>query len=213
VEKRTADLIEKIKPYTKSDVPRLMSMLDALKLIDQKEIPGDVVEVGVWRGGNIMLARLLSPQRRCWLYDTFDGMTVPSEFDVKRSGDKAIDRYNLKRAGGTKWDAVSLEEVKNGFRQNKIDPLQLNFIVGPVELTAPLLRPQTIALLRLDVDWYAPTKVALEQLYPKLSAGGILIVDDYGHWMGCAKAVDEYFEDSAPPFEDVDYSCRIFFKC
>ncbi len=210
------ELIDRIKPYTKSDWIRLSSMADALIAIDIEEISGDVVECGVWRGGNIMLARIISPSRKCWLYDTFDGMTIPDDIlDVKRSGEKAIDRFNLKKSNGSKWDAVSVDQVHKHFEDVGLGSKELNFVVGPVEETLLKCVPEKIAILRLDVDWYLSTKICLEILYPKLSAGGFLIVDDYGHWMGCKKAVDDYFDKSVVPllYHDVDYSCRVFIKC
>jgi len=196
-------------------------MADALFDVEQHSIPGDVVECGVWRGGNIMLARMLAPERVCWLFDTFNGMTVPDpDLDVKRGGERAIDRYNLKLAGGTKWDAASFEEVIQGFQTLGLyDSSRLRFIGGPVEetlpgafLTAPEMLPNLISILRLDMDWHLPTKIALEYLYPRISLGGFLIVDDYGHWLGCQKAVDDFFGDHMPSFRDVDYSCRVFRK-
>lgn len=189
-------------------------MVSALHAIDDEKVPGDIVECGVWKGGNIMLSRLMCPERSCWLFDTFDGMTEPDpELDVKRDGERAIDRYNQKKAGGTKWDAVSLDEVQAGFMMLGIDMKQLHFVSGPVERSLDVVAPLRIAILRLDLDWYAPTKSALEKLYGRVSRGGFLIVDDYGHWMGCKKAVDEYFGKNAPPFEDADYTCRVFRKC
>lgn len=206
--------LDLVKPYTKSTPARLESMGNALCAIDEDAVPGDVVECGVWRGGNIMLARIMSPQRKCWLYDTFDGMTVPdAKLDIKRSGERAIDRYNAKKAGGIKWDAISLGEVREGF--NKLGLIdKCNFVIGPIEETVcNAVSPKSISILRLDVDWYAPTKAALEALYPLVSEYGFLIVDDYGHWMGCQKAVDEFFGERAPLHFDVDYSCRVFRKC
>lgn len=205
---------ELIKPYTKSSELRLAAMAGALAAIDKENIGGDVVECGVWKGGNIMLARIMCPQRICWMYDTFDGMTEPDPvLDIKRDGERAIDRYRLKQAGGTKWDAVSLDEVQAGFMVSGISLDRVHFVSGPVENSLDVVSPLRIAILRLDVDWYAPTKVALEKLYGRISVGGFLIVDDYGHWMGCKKAVDDYFRKMTPPFWDADYSCRVFRKC
>ncbi len=206
--------MNRVLPYTKSDAVRLASMVDALAAVDRDGIHGDIVECGVWKGGNVILARLMSPLRTCWLYDTFDGMTEPDEaLDVKRSGERAIDRYNAKQATGMKWDAVSVDEVRKNFEEVDLDPGEVNFVVGPVEDTLQQVVPDAIALLRLDVDWYAPTKVAMEVLYPKVTAGGFVIVDDYGHWMGCRKAIKDYFGKSMPMYCDVDYSCRVFRRC
>ena len=188
-------------------------MAEAVETVDVESIPGDVVEVGVWKGGNIMLARMISPTRVCWLYDTFDGMTEPDPvLDVKASGWRAIDRYKMKQAGGTKWDAVSLEEVKSSFFAIGLDLNNLHFVSGPVENSLDIVSPRQIAVLRLDVDWYRPTLCAIEKLYGRVSLGGFLIVDDYGHWMGAKKAVDDYFGKFAPDHYDADYSCRIFRK-
>lgn len=206
--------VDRVRPYTKSTPARLEAMRYCLEVVDTVGVRGDVVECGVWRGGNIMLARILSPARACWLYDTFDGMTRPDPvLDVKRSGHRAIDRYEEKITNGTKWDAVGISEVVENFTaMGLMDSCQ--FIVGPVEETLADggEKPETICLLRLDVDWYSPTRVALRALYPRLSKGGFLIVDDYGHWMGCRKAVDEFFGVHPPLHRDVDYTCRVFRK-
>jgi len=208
-----ARAIDLVKPYTKSSETRLEAMADALCKVDADRVAGDIVECGVWKGGNIMLARILSPTRACWMFDTFDGMTEPHPtFDVKRDGERAIDRYNQKKNGGTKWDAVSLAEVQAGFMQLGLVTEKVHFVAGPVEQSLQTIKPMRIAILRLDVDWYVPTKAALEALYGRISLNGFLIVDDYGHWMGCKQAVDEYFRTGTPPFRDADYTCRVFRK-
>lgn len=205
--------MEKVKPYTKSDFTRMLSMARAIEAVERDGIPGAVVEVGVWRGGNIMLATLMAPERTCWMYDTFDGMTEPDAMlDVKRDGERAIDRWMQKQAGGTKWDAVSLDDVQQGFLAEGIDISRVHFVSGPVETTLDMISPKVIAILRLDVDWHRPTKHALEKLYGRMSQGGFLIVDDYGHWMGAKKAVDDFFGKFFPEHFDADYSCRVFRK-
>lgn len=212
-----ADTLEWVRNYTKSSVERIASMQRMLCTIEDEHISGDVVEVGVWRAGNIMLARMLAPDRTCWLYDTFDGMTEPDPvLDIKVHGElnRAIDKYNSKKAAGRKWNSYPLWAVQNGFKDVGISMDRMYFVEGPIERTINLAdaKPQAIALLRLDVDWHGPTKVAIEALYPLVVSGGFLIVDDYGHWLGARKAVDEYFGDAVPPWEDVDYTCRVFRK-
>ena len=203
-------ILSLVQEYTKSTPERLRSMYAALRLVDEEGVEGDVVECGVWRGGNIMLARIMSPERTCWLYDTFEGMTEPDhELDVKRDGERAIDRYLLKKRNGGRWNAVSVEDVKDSFRKMRLAD-NCKFVIGPVEDTVLHQSPEKISILRLDVDWHAPTKAALENLYHKLSPGGFLIVDDYGHWMGCKKAVDDFFGDDKPVMAEVDYSCVMF---
>ena len=87
------------------------------------------------------------------------------------------------------------------------------FVVGPVESTLPATAPDQIALLRLDTDWYESTRHELNHLYPLLSVGGVLIIDDYGHWQGAQRAVDEYFSTRAPLLlTRVDYTGRMAVK-
>jgi len=87
-------------------------------------------------------------------------------------------------------------------------------VKGLVEETIPATIPASIALLRLDTDWYSSTKHVMEHLYPKLSPRGILILDDYGHYQGARRGVDEYFSklNTKPLFQRVDYSCRLAVK-
>jgi O-methyltransferase len=183
------------RTFTKSSSSRFEFWTKCLQTIEADGIAGDVVEAGVWRGGNIMAARVLAPARVCWLYDTFDGMTEPTELDRKPNGYPAINSYRAKTKA-RKWACVPLAEVRANFSAAELlDDRVLRFIVGPVELTLldPANLPERIALLRLDTDWHASTKIELEVLFPRLIAGGWLIVDDYFHWQGCRRAVDDYF--------------------
>lgn len=209
------DLAASVAPFTKSSPERIAGMMEALRRIDQQPIVGDIVECGIWRGGNIMLARKLCHDRVCWLYDTFTGMTEPGEFDLKRSGGSAMSSYRKKEELGTRWAECSVADVKECLRQmGVLDEAKLRFVVGDVAVTLrdPVNLPEAIALLRLDTDWYASTKIELEVLYPRLVPGGILIVDDYGHWMGSRKAVDEYLGDAASGLTMVDYTAAMMVK-
>lgn len=209
------DIAATVAPFTKSGPERIAGMIDALRRIDQQRITGDIVECGVWRAGNIMLARKLSPDRMCWLYDTFTGMTEPGEFDTKKSGAKAIDSYQHKVSIGARWAECSVADVKEYLRQTQtLDESRLRFVVGDVAETLldPANLPDHIALLRLDTDWYASTKIELDVLYPRLVPGGILIVDDYGHWLGARKAVDEYLGAAAKDLTMIDYTAAMMVK-
>jgi hypothetical protein len=201
-----AELIAQVTPYTKTGIARMQAMVDSLAAIDQNNIPGDVVECGVWKAGNIILARKLSPHRVCWLYDTFTGMTEPGDVDVRQDGGRPPRK--------TGWCAAPVGEVVEIlWRTGVLDGILTRFVIGDVCNT---LRehenvPDKIALLRLDTDWYASTKIELEVLYPKLQPGGILIVDDYGHWQGARKAVDEYFGKDYPKTM-IDYTACLIRK-
>ena len=132
-----------------------------------------------------------------YLFDTFEGMTKPTTFDRNAlTKDLAIKKFNrLKKENHNNWCYASLDDVKNSFM--KYDLMDKAFFIkGDVNTTLNDLKnlPEKISLLRLDTDFYDSTKIELEKLYPLLSKNGILIIDDYGHWKGAKKAVDEYFE-------------------
>jgi hypothetical protein len=174
------------KPYSKCPRRRLAVYAETLKKLDHQKIEGAVVECGVWRGGGVILARLLSPDRIIWLYDTFNGMANRSKFDFKPGG------YKMSEGKA----AVSLVQVvANLEATNTLHAEFLRIVVGKVEetLLAKDHLPEKIALLHLDTDWYHSTKTELGILWPLLQRNGVMIVDDYGHWHGCQKAVNEYF--------------------
>jgi O-methyltransferase len=162
-------------------------------------VPGDVVECGVYRGGcSIIMAT--AHDRQAWLYDTFTGMAEPGEFDFK--GEKKGDRFDakkryeaVKRDGYIDWVYSSIDEVSVAIRNSEVDDSRFRLVKGKVEDTIPKEVPEHISLLRLDTDFYESTRHELEHLYPRLSPGGILIVDDYGSWAGSRKAVDEFLAD------------------
>jgi hypothetical protein len=175
---------------------RLGAMQAQLVRLDAANIAGDVVQCGVLRGGQVILARLVSPSRRCWLYDTFAGMTEPSSEDVKRNGDRAWPRWHAKKQRGLNWNECNAAEVKDILIGESVyDPAHVEFVIGDVceTLLDDTKVPAKIALLYLDTDWYRSTRAELEILYPRLVHGGAVIIDDYGHWLGARKATDEYF--------------------
>jgi len=157
--------------------------------------------------------------RNFFLFDTFEGMTEPTESDIEISSGrfawdlmKKIADRSLK---DSVWCYASYEEVSSNFRSFDIDSSVLKFIKGDVakSLKDEKNLPSEIAVLRLDTDFYESTKIELETLYPRLVSGGILILDDYGHWNGARRAVDEYFASNKRPFLAwSDYSGRIGIK-
>lgn len=168
----------------------------AARHITLHKIPGDVVECGVYRGGcSLMMAT--AHDRQAWLYDTYTGMSEPGEFDFKGEvkGDRfdARERYKArKKDGHVDWVYCSIEDVCTAIGQSGLDEKRFRLVKGMVEDTIPDEAPEQIALLRLDTDFYESTLHELEHLYPRLSPGGLLVVDDYGSWAGSRKAVDEY---------------------
>jgi O-methyltransferase len=213
------DLFQKIAPYTMTGPERIWAMFSASEYIDKANIEGDVVECGVWRGGNMILAKRVHQRlplsRQFWLYDTFAGMSEPTKHDRSFAGPLASSMM-AKYATPThsEWCYASLEDVKANFEKFRALDDSVKFIKGKVEdtLKDPKNLPGKIALLRLDTDWYESTKIELEVLYPRLVPGGVCIIDDYGHWRGARKAVDEYFADQAILLQRIDYTARMFVK-
>jgi hypothetical protein len=196
--------IEKVREFTMTSSQRLAALGDAVDYVLARGLPGAFVECGVWRGGSgmMMAHRLMrhgKSDRELYLYDTFDGMSEPTEFDIQaNSGKAAADLLASADKSTAVWAYSPLDDVKRNLARTGYPDARLHFVVGKVEDTIPAEAPEQIALLRLDTDWYESTRHELEHLYPRLAPGGVLIIDDYGHWEGARKAVDEYFAGPAP---------------
>lgn len=189
------------RKYTMTSVQRMYALFKATEYIVQRDIPGDIVECGVWKGGSSMLAaasmhRLGDISRTCYLYDTYAGMSEPGHEDVDFShNNNARGEWEKMQTGEHNlWCFSSLEDVKRHLSTISYPLDNFKLIEGKVEDTIPTVTPERISLLRLDTDWYESTYHELLHLFPLLSRDGVIIVDDYGYWKGAKKAVDEYFE-------------------
>lgn len=219
---------EFVRNATMTSQERVVALCDAVEHVVQSGVCGDVVECGVWKGGSMMAAARTLIQndetnRRLWLYDTFAGMNPPGQRDVDYHGvaaSKLLDESDREQADSV-WCCAGLDEVKENLLSTGYPTSKMKFIVGEVEstLVSDVANdqnelPEKIAILRLDTDWYESTRIALHQLYPRLQPGGILIIDDYGHWKGCREAVDEYFSEfeERPFFNRIDYTGRLAIK-
>lgn len=217
----TIDTYHKVKPFTMTTSERVAALCAAVNHLIRNNIDGDFVECGVWKGGSTMAAidTLLKAQdksREIYLYDTFEGMSEPTEHDKAFTGLTAdeILRAGDKQAAASNWCYSALEEVKKNIDSLKYPASQIHYVKGKVEDTIPQTVPQKIALLRLDTDWYESTSHELKHLYPLLVPGGIIIIDDYGHWKGARKAVDEYITSQKLSLflHRIDYSGRMAIK-
>lgn len=217
-----AATIEKLRPFTMTSAERLWSLIAATRYVCDFQIPGDFVECGVWRGGSVMamageLAARQESSRHIWLYDTFAGMTSPTQRDIEAgTGIAAVDMLAATEVGdgNNVWCIADRSDVERNVFSSGLAPDRFVFVEGDVGRTLHESAPDQIALLRLDTDWYESTRTSLEVLYPRLVPGGVCILDDYGHWQGAREAVDEYFATSGsrPLMMPIDYSGRIFIK-
>lgn len=195
------EIYKKVRPYTMTGIDRMYALYKSTEYIVKAKIPGDFVECGVWAGGSAMiiaytLQNLGDTKRKIYMYDTYEGMTEPSKEDFNPFEDKAevMSRFDDEQKDDhNTWCYASLEDVKKNLSKTKYPKKNLIYIKGMVEETLPSKdMPKKIALLRLDTDFYESTKHEMEQLYPKIVRNGILLIDDYGHWAGSRKAIDEY---------------------
>ena len=186
------------KRYTMTTPIRCRRLWDSSKLVLEGNVPGCFVECGVWKGGSSAIMALAirnaRQERHLHLFDSFEGLPEPTEKDGEYAAVYSGGHNQGKLATINQCQA-GLDEVRN-LMLNKIktDQNLVHFHVGWFQNTIPAAANQLgpIALLRLDGDWYDSTKVCLQHLYPHLSAGGIIILDDYFCWEGCRKATDEY---------------------
>lgn len=192
---------DEVRENTMTSKERIYGLIEAVKYISNNKIEGDIVECGVWRGGSMMsvaktLQRLKDTDRNLYLYDTFEGMSEPTEEDADFTNTKASNLLEKDKTAEKRlvWAYSTFETVKKAMDTTGYPDKNIEYVRGKVEDTIPGKIPEKIALLRLDTDWYESTKHELEYLFPRLQKGGVLIIDDYGYWKGARKAVDEYFE-------------------
>ena len=203
-------------PFTLTSVERMYALYNSVKYIVNSKLEGEIVECGVWRGGSSMLAAITLKKyfsnKKIYLYDTYDGMSKPTKEDISFDGLDAKKKWGGEKS--SKWCYASLDDVKANMDLTGYSSENLVFVKGLVEDTIPETMPDKISLLRLDTDFYESTKHELEHLFPKLVKGGVLILDDYGHWRGAKKAVDEYFAENNIRIllNRIDYTGRIGIK-
>lgn len=168
---------------------RLESIQRCVEDVLAKGIPGDLIETGVWRGGAVIFMRAILKaygvtDRRVWVADSFQGVPPP---------DAA--RFPADTGAGCHLHAelaISLEQVQANFEKYQLLDDQVRFLPGWFRDTLPQAPVAELALMRLDGDLYESTHIALESLYPKLSPGGYVIVDDYGALAACRDAVHDF---------------------
>jgi len=198
---KTFRLFWAVQPYTMVGHARLLNTYDLAMLAEDNKIDGAFVECGVWRGGcaAIMAAvvKKNGAKRNVWLFDSFEGMPEPTVKD----GAKAVSLANQRVAGRLTPINVSvgfLQDVeKLLFQILNLSRDYIHIIKGWFQNTLSREKENigSIAILRLDADWYESTRCILDNLYDSIVSGGYIIVDDYGSFEGCRKAVDEFLAE------------------
>ena len=180
---------------------KLFALIVATRYVVDHQIPGSIVECGVWRGGSMQaVARTLlargATDRDLHLFDTFEGMPPPTDRDRRPDGRLASELLASHPKTRRVWAFASLDDVQAGMAQTGYPAERVHFHRGLVEDTVPAQAPDRIALLRLDTDWYESTQHELDHLYDRVPSGGVVIFDDYGFWRGARQAIDEFLDRS-----------------
>ena len=183
-----------------------MGLCEAIRYIEAAAVPGAIVECGVWRGGSMMAAALSlleadATEREIYMFDTFDVTQIPTpgEHDVSPSGRPMGPDFERVRPNPGIFASFPPERVESLIAGTGYPRERLHTIVGLIGETIPQHAPEEIALCRLDTDFYESTAHEMRELFPRISPGGVLIVDDYGEFPGCRRAVDEYLEANETP--------------
>ncbi len=213
-------VLGRIVGYTMTSIERQASLVQAVRYLVRRGIEGCFVECGVWRGGSSMATALTLMQegdttRHLHLFDTFEGMTPPTDADKTADGTSAQAHLEQDVNKTGYWCVAGIEDVQRNMKSTGYPQDRIHLVKGPVEATIPERAPVgPIALLRLDTDWYESTRHELVHLFPLLAEGGVLIIDDYGHWDGARKAVDEYLATLGRGFylHRIDYTGRLLIK-
>ena len=174
------------------------ALYKSVEYIVKNNIPGDIVECGVWNGGSMLLVAMAlihfgDTSRKLYLYDTFAGMPRPDDIDRSSDGIPALATWeNFAANGKVMGYGGTVDMVRDVLRYSTYPDEKMVFVEGLVEDTLPAWRPDQVSILRLDTDFYRSTLHELIYLYPVLSSGGILIIDDYGAFQGSRAATDQY---------------------
>jgi hypothetical protein len=196
-----------VRPYTMSGFARLRGLYDAVTYVTAHGIAGDVVECGTARGGSAAVLGLamksVGMPRTLWVFDTFEGIPAPTSADP----DHKIAAPFTGKFRGELTDVTALFERLGILKDARL-------IKGRFEETLPRTNIAAIAVLHIDGDWYDSVKACLDHLYDRVTPGGIIHIDDYGHWEGARRAVDEFLATRgiSAPLQYIDYTGRQLVK-
>ncbi len=198
-----AELYRMVRPYTVCSDACLRGLHRSVQRIVAERIPGDVVECGTARGGSAALLGLalkeLGENRILWIFDTFEGLPLPSDANPDL-------RIAKLYTGSFRADFADVSALFDRLGLGS----RCRLVKGLFADTLPACPAKNIALLHIDCDWYESVKICLERFYDRVSPGGIIQFDDYGHWAGARKAIDEFLSSRSiqAPLRRLDYSGR-----
>jgi O-methyltransferase len=204
-------IIKTVLPYTLLGPERIKNLCRLARRIDRENIPGDVIECGVCNGGSAaVLARFATRSRlnrTVWLLDSFQGMPEITAEDGVGVGDDPAEGHVGKEVG----DPTRVKDVLTSVRA---DLERVRIVPGWFQDTFASVTAKEIAILNIDADWYESVKLCLNTFYDRVVSGGFVSFDDYGHWPGCRRAVDEFFQTRGLPYklQQVDYTAHWFRK-
>jgi O-methyltransferase len=194
-----------LRPLTMLPVERLHDLVRQVDFVETQGVPGAFVECGTWRGGASFLMGLRAPQRRLWMFDSFEGLPPPAPIDGP-----AAQRWAHDVDGPDYYDncRATVEEVKaHALRLGLQDRVEI--VKGWFEDTLPTAKERIgpVALLRLDADWYESVRTCLHTLFDLVVPGGFVVIDDYYDWDGCAIAVHEFLAERRLPYRIYQGAC------
>jgi hypothetical protein len=210
VEPEFIPIYESVKSRTMLSPEALYDLYLTTNYCVKKEINGAICEFGVWQGGSLELVahclKQLNAKNLIVGVDTFEGHPIPGKDETDIWGNNMQERFLMETQDGQKWADSSYQEVFQnvcGIYDN------ITLLREEVNASFDADRFDSISILRLDMDWYLPTKVILDNLFWKIQKGGCLIVDDYGHHSGARQALEEFLNENQLilNFRHVNYSC------
>jgi O-methyltransferase len=168
--------------------PRLLFRMHELATeVQERGVPGDIVECGTWNGGSLALLGAAMPGRDAWAFDSFEGLPEPS------GEDPAVVRSGWYRG----WNLGSPARVAEAWARCGLPAERLHVVKGWFERTFPETEIPAIAVLHIDADWYASVRLCLETWYDRVSSGGAVILNDWNLYAGADRAVSDFLASRA----------------
>ena len=190
-----ADFMRRVSDLTMLRYGSLQSLILLCEDVVNREVPGDLVEAGVWRGGASFvmaeaLRRAADPSRKVWMFDSFEGLPAPAEVDGSRAQDYVHDVGSPWYLNNCRADFAEVQQSAEQFGLAD----RVTVVKGWFDRTLPEHRDRIggIALLRIDCDWFESTRCCLDELFDQVSPGGVVIIDDYYYYDGAALAVHDF---------------------